>query len=84
MKPYQSNINQSTQKRENTRNKMEGPMSKKTKEPLRKANHKGEHQVLKPSHVMRSILNKERGGPPARTLSLEKPSPTAIAPRKAY
>jgi hypothetical protein len=58
---------------------MEGPMSKKTKEPLRKANHKGEHQVLKRSHVTRSILNKERRGPLARTLSLKKPSPTATA-----
>jgi hypothetical protein len=35
-----------TQKRGNTRNKMEGPMSKKTKENhLRGQNHKGKHQV---------------------------------------
>jgi hypothetical protein len=33
MKPCQSKINQSTQKRRKTRNKMEGPTSKKTKEP---------------------------------------------------
>jgi len=33
----------------NTRNKMEGPTSKKTKEPLKRANNKGEHQVLEPS-----------------------------------
>jgi hypothetical protein len=32
--------NQSTQKRGKTKNKMEGPMSKKTKEPPKKANHK--------------------------------------------
>jgi len=72
MNPCQSNINQSSQKkRENTRNKMEGPMSKKTKEsPRRKVEPQGEHQVPKPSLVARSILNKEKGGPPARTLSL--------------
>jgi hypothetical protein len=34
-------INQNTQKKEKTRNKMERPMSKKTKEPLKKVNHKG-------------------------------------------
>jgi hypothetical protein len=28
-------------KKGNTRNKMEGPMSKKTKEPPKRANHKG-------------------------------------------
>jgi hypothetical protein len=28
-------------KKGNTRNKMEGPMSKKTKEPSKRANHKG-------------------------------------------
>jgi hypothetical protein len=33
--------NQSTQKRGNTKNKMKGPMSKKTNEPPKKANHKG-------------------------------------------
>jgi hypothetical protein len=31
--------NQSTQKKGNTRNKMEGPTSKKTKEPPKRANH---------------------------------------------
>jgi hypothetical protein len=41
MKPCQSKINQSTQKRGNTTNKMEGPTSKKTKEPPKRANHKG-------------------------------------------
>jgi hypothetical protein len=28
---------------------------------------------------MKSISNKEKGGPPARMFSLEEPSPTAIA-----
>jgi hypothetical protein len=40
MTPFQSNINQSTKKRVNMRNKMEGPTSKKTKEPPKRANHK--------------------------------------------
>ncbi len=30
-----------TKKRENTRNKMDGPTSKKTKEPPKRVNHKG-------------------------------------------
>jgi hypothetical protein len=46
MKPCQSKINQSTQKRVNTRNKMEGPTSKKTKEPPKRANHKGNIKFL--------------------------------------
>jgi hypothetical protein len=33
--------NQSIKKRGNTRNKMKGPMSKKTNEPPKRANHKG-------------------------------------------
>ncbi len=41
MKTCQSKINQSTQKRVNTRNKMEGLTSKQTKEPPKRANHKG-------------------------------------------
>jgi hypothetical protein len=41
MKPCQSYIKQSTQKRGNTRKKIEAPMLKKTKEPTKRANHKG-------------------------------------------
>jgi hypothetical protein len=41
MKPCQSYINQSIQKRGNTRDKREGPMSQKTKEPPKRENHKG-------------------------------------------
>jgi hypothetical protein len=48
MKPCQSNINQSTEKGGNTRNKMEGPTSKKTKEPPKRANHKGHIKFLNP------------------------------------
>jgi hypothetical protein len=36
MKPYQSKKTKSTEKRGKTRNKMEGPTSKKTKEPPKK------------------------------------------------
>jgi hypothetical protein len=48
MKPCQSNINQSTQKRGNTRNKREGPTSKKTKESPKRANHKGNFKFPTP------------------------------------
>jgi hypothetical protein len=43
MKPYQSKINKSTPKKKggNARNKMEGATSKKTKEPPKRMNHKG-------------------------------------------
>jgi hypothetical protein len=34
-------INQNTQKKGKTMNKMEGPKSKRTNEPPKKANHKG-------------------------------------------
>jgi hypothetical protein len=64
MKPCHSKINQSRRNRGKTRNKMEGPTSKKTDEPPKRENHK------------RNIWNKERGGPPERTPNLDKPSPT--------
>jgi hypothetical protein len=53
--------------------------SKKTKEPPKRANHKGEHQAPKPRPclVARSISNKERERPRERRPSLEQPSPTA-------
>jgi hypothetical protein len=35
-------------KRGNTRNKMEGPMSKKTKEPTKRTNHDGNIKFLNP------------------------------------
>ncbi len=35
-------------KRGNTRNKMEAPMSKKTKQPPKRANHKGNIKFLNP------------------------------------
>jgi hypothetical protein len=40
--------NQNTQKRKNTRNKMEGSTSKKIKEPPKKVNHKGNIKFLNP------------------------------------
>jgi hypothetical protein len=58
--------NQSTQKRGKTRNKMEGPMFKKTNEaPKRgpkRGESQGEHQVPQPLLVPRNMSNKERGG----------------------
>ncbi len=46
-------------KRGNTRNKMGGPMSKKSKKPPKKANPQGKHQVPEPPRVVaRSISNK--------------------------
>jgi hypothetical protein len=64
-------------KKGKTRNKMEGPMTKKTNEPHKRANHKGTSSSRTPPPVARSISNKERGGPPARRPNLDKPSPTA-------
>jgi hypothetical protein len=60
MKPYQSKLNKSTQKRGNTRSKMGGPTFKKTKNHLRGRTTR-EHQVPKPLPIMRSISNKGRG-----------------------
>ncbi len=69
------NINKSKHpKKGNTNNKMEGPMSKKTKKTTKEGGPYKEHQVLKPLFVVRSISNKERGGPLERTPSLEEPS----------
>jgi hypothetical protein len=64
MKPCQSKINQSTHKKRgvegggDTRNKLEGPMSKKTKE---QKEPQREHQVSKPPPIAISISNKKRG-----------------------
>jgi hypothetical protein len=41
-------INKPNHPNGNTRNKMEGPTSKKTKEPLKKANDKGNIKFLNP------------------------------------
>jgi hypothetical protein len=54
---------------------MEGPTSKKTKESYSKRESQGEHQILKPPPLARSISKKERGGPLERILSLIEPSP---------
>jgi hypothetical protein len=74
--------------RENTMNKMKGPTSKKTKEPPKRANHKGNIMFSNPNHlkgqitrgtscsqtppITRSISNKERGGLLEKRSSLEK------------
>jgi hypothetical protein len=51
-------------KRGNTRNKMEGPMSKKQKESPKKVNHKGNIKFPNPPSCQ--ISNKEKEGPPKR------------------
>jgi hypothetical protein len=53
---------QSIQKRGNTRNKMEGPTFKNTKEPPMRANHKGNIKFLNPVLLPRSTSNNERRG----------------------
>jgi hypothetical protein len=58
-------------KRGKTRNKMEGPNSKKTKEPPKRANHKA--NIKFPTPLARSISNKVMGGLPERRPSLEEP-----------
>jgi hypothetical protein len=40
-----------------------------------KGESQGEHQVLEPLPIARSISNEERGGPSERMPSLEEPSP---------
>jgi len=57
--------------------KKEGPMFKKTKQPLKGTAR--EHQIPKPPLVTRSISNNETGGPFERTPNLEEPSPTAMS-----
>ncbi len=55
---------------------MEGlATTKKTKEPPKRANHKGNIKFASPPPVIRSISNKERGGSPERKPSLEELSP---------
>jgi hypothetical protein len=66
-------MNQNTQRRGNPRNKMEGHASKKTNEPPNLVDHKGNIKFSNPLLVARSISNKERGGPPKRTPSLDEP-----------
>jgi hypothetical protein len=45
---------------------MEEPTSKKTNEPHKRANHKGNIKFSNPLQATRSISNKERGGPSKR------------------
>jgi hypothetical protein len=56
---------------------MEGPTLKKTNEPPKRANQKGNIKFLNPPLVARNISHNERGRPPERRPSLHKPSPTA-------
>jgi ligand-binding sensor protein len=61
MKPCQSYINQITQKRRNITNKMEGLKSKKTKEPCKKVNQKGNIQFSNPLLVARGNIKLGKG-----------------------
>ncbi len=74
MKPCQSKINQSTQKRGEYKEQNGRTLSKKTKEPPKRVNHEGNIKFLNLLSVMRSISNKERGGPLERRFNLEEPS----------
>jgi hypothetical protein len=51
---------------------MEGLTSKKMKEVAKRVYHKGNIKFPNPPSIARSISNKERGGPPERTPSLEE------------
>jgi hypothetical protein len=70
------NKSKTFKKGRNTKNKMEGPIfkNKTTKE----GKSQREHQVLEPPHVVKSISNKVKRGPPERTPTLEELSPIAI------
>jgi hypothetical protein len=47
-------------KRGNAREKIEVPMTKKTKRTAKEVEPQGEHQVFEPPPIARSISNKER------------------------
>jgi hypothetical protein len=55
---------------------MEGPMSKKTKEPPKRANHKGNIKFPNLFLLRETYQIRKGGGPPERRPSLEEPSPT--------
>jgi hypothetical protein len=56
---------------------MEGATSRKTNEPPKRANHKGNIKFMNPLLSQKNISNKERGEPPERMPSLDEPSPIA-------
>jgi hypothetical protein len=58
---------------------MEGPTSKKTNEQPKRVTTRGTSSFRTSPLVREKHINKERRGPFARTLSLDGPSPTAIA-----
>jgi hypothetical protein len=76
MKPLSTIYEPKQPKEGKTRNKMEGPVSKKTNEPPKRVNHKENIKFLKCLSFVRSISNKEREGPPKRKPSLDEPSLT--------
>jgi hypothetical protein len=60
------------------RNKMEGPMSKKTNESPKRVNHKGNIKFPNLFPIVKSISYKEKGGPLERRFSQDEPSLIAI------
>jgi hypothetical protein len=65
-------------KRGNTKNKMEGPMFKKTKKKSHQRSHKGNIKYSNLLLSRKTYQIKEREDFLQRTPSLEEPSPTAI------
>jgi hypothetical protein len=59
--------------------KVEGPTSKKTKEPPKRVNHKGNIKFLSPFLLRKAYQIRKGGRPPKRMPSLEEPSPTTKA-----
>jgi hypothetical protein len=71
-----------TKRKGKTRNKMEGPMSKKTNEPPKRANHKRTSSSRTPLQLqLREAYQIKKGEDllQARRPNLDKPSPTATA-----
>jgi hypothetical protein len=61
---------------------MEGPTSKKTKEPPKRQNHKRNIKFMNFLMLREAYQIMKGEGPPGRMPSLEEPSPTTIACHK--
>jgi hypothetical protein len=66
-------------KRGNTMNKMEGPTSKKMKEPAKRVYHKGNIKFPNSLSLREAYQIKKGGGPLERRSSLEELSPIATS-----
>jgi hypothetical protein len=74
LKPCHLKVNRSTQKGGIQRIKWK---DKKTKEPPKRANHKGNIKFLNPL-LSKEVYKIGKGGPSEKRPSLEEPSPTTI------